>query len=134
MHQWLHWNDFLYSKSVTNVFLLTCKIVNQPTSVPDDAAWILHRNIERIKMYKLLRLNSHESLAVKINAFQTNHTHETRGVTNQNLRFQRANLTKFQYSFLYRGINFWNSTPLDLRNIPDDVNTFKRLLKVFLLS
>ena len=54
MHQWLHWNDFLYSKSVTNVFLLTCKIVNQPTSVPDDAAWILHRNIERIKMYKLL--------------------------------------------------------------------------------
>ena len=54
MHQWLHWNDFLYSKSVSNRFLLTCKIVNQPTSVPDDAAWILHRNIERIKMYKLL--------------------------------------------------------------------------------
>ena len=54
MHQWLHWNDFLYSKSVSNCFLLTCKIVNQPTSVPDDAAWILHRNIERIKMYKLL--------------------------------------------------------------------------------
>ena len=95
---------------------------------------LTYRYFCTIKMYKILRLNSHESLALKINAFQTNHTHETRGVTNQNLRFQRANLTKFQYSFLYRGINFWNGTPLDLRNIPEDVNTFKRLLKLFLLS
>ena len=86
-----------------------------------------------IKMYKILRLNNHESLAMKINSFQTYHTHETRAVVNQELQWPRYHRTKCQYSFIYRGIKFWNSLPIDLRNIPDDLNAFKRHLKRFLL-
>ena len=50
---------------------------------------------------------------------------------NQELRGPYYNRTKGQNSFIYRGIKFWNSTPLELRNIPNDVNAFKRHLKRF---
>ena len=87
-----------------------------------------------IKMYKILCLNNHEALALKIYSFQTDHTHETRAVHNQSLTLPRFRLTKCKNSFIYRGIQFWNSISLDMRNIPDDLNTFKRLLKRSLLT
>ena len=70
-------------------------------------------------------MNNHESLAAKINSFQVHHTHETRAIVNQELRGPYYNRTKGQNSFIYREIKFWNSTPLELRNIPNDVNAFK---------
>ena len=87
-----------------------------------------------IKMYKILCLNNHESLAVKIYSFQTDHTHETRSVYNECLTLPRYRLTKCKNSFIYRGIKFWNSVLPDMRIIPDDLNTFKIRLKRSLLT
>ena len=85
-----------------------------------------------IKMYKILRLNNHASLAELINSFQTSHTHNTRSVIDQKLKLPLFLSTKCQNSFIYRGIQFWNNISIEIRNIPEDVNLFKRLLKQYM--
>ena len=87
-----------------------------------------------INMYKILSLNYHESLATKIYSFQTYHLHQTRAVSSQNLTLPLYYLTKCQNSFIYRGIKFWNIIPSDLRNVPNDLNVFKRQLKRCILN
>ena len=118
-------------KLVFNQTAITSDLLRRENMLDFDMAY---RYFCTIKIYKVLRVNNHESLAAKINSFQTYHTHETRAVVNQELTLPYYNRTKCQNSFIYRGIKFWNNTPLELRNIPNDVNAFKRLLKRFLLT
>ena len=118
-------------KLVFNQTTLTSDLLRRENVLDFDMAY---RYFCTIKMYKILLMNNHESLAAKINSFQVHHTHETRAIVNQELRGPYYNRTKGQNSFIYRGIKFWNSTPLELRNIPNDVNAFKRHLKRFLLT
>ena len=125
-----------------NIIHRALKLVFNPTTISPELLRkenvldfdMAYKYFCNIKMYKILRLNNHESLATKINSFQTHHTHETRAVANEELQWPRYHRTKCQYSFIYRGIKFWNSLPINLRNIPNDLNTFKRLLKRLLLS
>ena len=60
--------------------------------------------------------------------------YDTRSVAHQDLTLPPYRRSKCQNSFLYRGIQFWNSISPDLKNIADDANTFKRLLKRKLLN
>ena len=87
-----------------------------------------------INMYKILSLNTHERLAIKINSFQTDHSHETRASYNHILSLPFYRLSKCQRSFLYNGIKFWNELPIALRNIEENLKAFKILLKQWLLS
>ena len=87
-----------------------------------------------INMYRILCLNNHQTLATKINSFQTQHTHYTRATTNQNLTLPLYRLTKCQKSFLYAGIKFWNELPLNVRTVQENLYSFKKLLKEYLLS
>ena len=87
-----------------------------------------------INMYKILSLNTHEFLAIKINSFQTNHSHETRASYNHILSLPFYRLSKCQRSFLYNGTKFWNELPINVRNIEDNLKGFKILLKQWLLS
>ena len=118
-------------KLVFNTRFITSELLKHEKVLDFDMAY---KYFCTIKMYKILHLNNHPSLAAKINSFQTNHTHNTRAVFNENLRLPLFLSTKCQNSFIYRGIDFWNSIPLELRNIPEDVNSFKRLLKQFLIT
>ena len=118
-------------KLVFNQTALTFDLLRRENVLDFDMAY---RYFCTIKMYKILCLNNHESLAAKIHSFQTHHTHETRAVVNQELNLPYYNRTKCKNSFIYRGIKFWNNTPLEIRNIPYNLNAFKRLLKRFLLK
>ena len=87
-----------------------------------------------INMYRILKLNNHNYLASKVLSYQTHHLHETRSVHNQNLNLPLFTLTKCQNSFLYKGIKEWNLLPPHIKNVQDDLNSFKKLLKNHILS
>ena len=87
-----------------------------------------------INMYRIIQLNYHTFLANKVLSYQTNHLHETRFAYNENLNLPFFTLTKCQRSFLYNGIKIWNSLPLHLKTLQDDLNSFKKMLKNHLLS
>ena len=57
-----------------------------------------------INMYRIIKLNSHEYLAAKIQSWQTSHSHVTRSVQNQELKLPLFKLSKCQQSFLYKGL------------------------------
>ena len=116
-------------KLVFNTRVLTSELLKREKVLDFDMAY---NYFCAIKMFKIIRLNEYTSLAAIINSFQTDHTYNTRAVTNQQLTLPLFRSTKCQNSFIYRGIQFWNSIPPNLRNISDDINTFKRLLKRFL--
>ena len=118
-------------KLVFNTTILTTDLLKQENVLDFDMAY---RYFCTVKMYKILCMNNHESLALKINSFQTHHSHETRAVSNENLSLPLFLRTKCQNSFVYRGIQFWNSIPSELRNIPNDLNAFKKCLKRLLLT
>ena len=87
-----------------------------------------------INMYRIIQLNNHEFLAAKLLSYQNSHSHETRSVQNQNLNLPLFRKSKCQRSFLYNGIQIWNTLPLNIRIVQDDLNSFKKLLKNHLLS
>ena len=118
-------------KLVFNTTVLSSELLKRENVLDFDMAY---KYFCLIKMYRILRLNNHESLASKIDSFQINHSHNTRAVAHQALTLPPCRRTKCQNSFLYRGIKFWNNISPDLKNISDDVNTFKRLLKQKLLT
>ena len=118
-------------KLVFNTNVLSSELLKRENVLDFDMAY---KYFCTIKMYKILCLNNHESLAIKIFSFQTNHTYETRAVYNQDLTLPRFRITKCKCSFIYQGIQFWNSIPPDMRNIPVDLNAFKRRLKPYLLT
>ena len=118
-------------KIVVNSDTLTPEICKNERLFDFDLAY---KYFCSINMYRIIQLNHHEYLATKLQSYQTNHSHRTRSVLNQNLNLPLFTLTKCQRSFLYNGIKIWNSLPLDIRTIDDDLNSFKRLLKNHLLS
>ena len=87
-----------------------------------------------INMYRILELNHHNFLAAKVLAYQTHHLYETRLVQNQNINLPFYSQSKCQRSFLYKGIKIWNLLPLNIRTVESDLNSFKRLLKNYILS
>ena len=118
-------------KLVFNSTVLTPELLKREKVLDFDMAY---KYFCLIKMYKILRLNNHESLASKIESFQTHHAHDTRAVSHNDLTLPLFRRTKCQNSFVYRGIKFWNSIVPDIRNIPDDLNAFKIRLKRSLLT
>ena len=118
-------------KIVVNSDTLTPEICKNARLFDFDLAY---KYFCSINMYRIIQLNHHEYLATKLQSYQTNHSHRTRSVLNQNLKLPLFTLTKCQRSFLYNGIKIWNSLPLDIRIIDDDLNSFKRMLKNHLLS
>ena len=125
-----------------NVINRALKLIFNPSVVTPDllrrenilSFEMSYRYFCTIKMYKVLQLKNHESLAIKINSYQRLHPYETRNFVNERLTLPVFTLTKCQNSFIYRGIGFWNSIPIELRNIPNDLNSFKRHLKRLLLA
>ena len=118
-------------KIVLNSTVISSTLLRRENILDFDLAYMYFCTVN---MYKILCLNYHESLATKINSFQTFHLHQTRAVSNQNLTLPLYYLTKCQNSFIYRGIEFWNTIRRDLRNVPNDLNVFKRLLKRSILN
>ena len=118
-------------KLVFNSTVLTPELLKREKVLDFDMAY---KYFCQIKMYKILRLNNHESLASKIESFQTHHAYDTRAVSLNELTSPLYRRTKCQNSFVYRGIKFWKIIPPDIRNIPDDLNAFKTRLKRSLLT
>ena len=118
-------------KIVLNSSVISSTLLRREKILDFDLAYMYFCTIN---MYKILCMNYHESLATKIYSFQTFHLHQTRAVSSQNLTLPLYYLTKCQNSFIYRGIQFWNIIPSDLRNVPNDLNVFKRQLKRFILN
>ena len=87
-----------------------------------------------INMYRIIKLNSHEFLAAKILSYQTNHSHETRSVHNQNLNRPFYRKSKCQRSFLYNAVDIWNELPPHIKTVQEDLTSFKKLTKNHLLS
>ena len=118
-------------KLVLNSTVLSSTLLRRENILDFDLAY---KYFCTVNMFKILRLNYHQSLATKINSFQTFHPHQTRAVSSQNLTLPLYYLTKCQNSFIYRGLQFWNTIQRDLPNIPNDLNLFKRLLKRYILN
>ena len=118
-------------KLVVNSDTLTPEICKNERIFDFDMAYSYFCSIN---MYRIIKLNSHDFLAAKLQSYQTNHSHETRLVQNQNLNLPLFRLTKCQRSFLYNGIGIWNALPLNVKNVQADIKTFKKLLKNHLLS
>ena len=118
-------------KLVVNSDTLTPEICKNERIFDFDMAY---RYFCSINMYRIIQLNSHDFLATKLQSYQTNHSHETRLVQNQNLNLPLFRLTKCQRSFLYNGIGIWNALPLNVKNVQEDIKSFKKLLKNHLLS
>ena len=87
-----------------------------------------------INMYRILCLNNHDFLATKVLSYQTNHPYETRSVVNEALSLPLVTRSKCQSSFLYKGTKIWNELRHEIRSVPGNLNSFKKLLKDFLLS
>ena len=118
-------------KVVFNTSVVTSDLLKREKMLDFDLAY---NYFCAINMYKILRLNNHVALATKINSFQTHHLHQTRAVTNEDLSLPLYRLTKCQNSFIYRGLQFWNSLPSNIHNVQNNLNAFKRLLKHFILD
>ena len=118
-------------KVIFNTPVVTSDLLKREKILDFDSAY---NYFCAINMYKVLRLNNHEALATKINSFQTHHLHQTRAVTNEDLSLPLYRLSKCQNSFIYRGLKFWKTLPRHIRDVQNNVNAFKRLLKHFILN
>ena len=70
----------------------------------------------------------------KISSFQTEHEYRTRAASRElfDLPFYRR--TKCKRLFLYRGLYFWNKLPLETRNIPNNLQRFKKSIRKYILN
>ena len=118
-------------KLVLNASSISAELLKKEKILDFDLSY---KYFSSINMYKILCLNTHAYFANKIHASQINCTHQTRAVTNQNLYLPRFLRKKYKRSFIYKGSQFWNSIPINIRNIDNNCNTFKRSLKNHLLS
>ena len=116
-------------------------VLNVPTITPEICKLerlfnfdMAYKYFCSINMYRILCLSCHDSLAMKVFSYQTHHSYETRAVSNQELTLPYLIRSKCQRSFLYNGIKIWNNIPLQIRNVHENLNSFKKLLKEFLLS
>ena len=87
-----------------------------------------------INMYRILKTDSHQFFMDKISSFQTEHEYRTRAASRElfDLPFYRR--TKCKRSFLYRGLYFWNKLPLETRNIPNNLQRFKKSIRKYILN
>ena len=83
-------------------------------------------------MYRILKTDSHQFFKDRISSFQTEHEHRTRAASNQLIDLPFYRRTKCKRSFLYRGLSFWNKLPLEIRNIPNNFQRFKKTLKKYI--
>ena len=118
-------------KLVLNIPIVSTEICKNKNIFDYDMAYNYFCSIN---MFRILRLNHHPFLANKVQLYQRSHSHHTRSVQNQVLNLPKPNCSKFQRSFLYNGIQIWNNLPLNIRNVQDDLHSFKYRLKQFLLS
>ena len=118
-------------KLILNTTTLTSNICKTERVFDFDMAYEFFCSIN---MYKILCLNNHDFLATKIHSYQTNHSYETRSVANETLTLPLLTRSKCQRSFLYKGTKIWNNIPHEIRSVQGNLNSFKKLLKDFLLS
>ena len=87
-----------------------------------------------INMYRIMKTDSHAFFTNRISTFQTEHRYETRATSHQlvNLPFYRLN--NCQRSFLYTGLSFWNKLPVNIRNIPNNIQKFKKSLRNYIFD
>ena len=82
-----------------------------------------------VNMNRVLMTDAHEFFRNKILSFQIGHEHVTRAANLELIELPFYRLSKCQRSFMYKGLVFWNKLPINLRNIPDNVSSFKRQMK-----
>ena len=85
-------------------------------------------------MYRILKTESHQFFNNRIFSFQTDHVHRTRATDLDLINLPLYRLTKCKRSFLYMGLSFWNKLPLDIRNIPNNIQRFKRSLRNYIFN
>jgi len=79
-------------------------------------------------------LNSSVNLHIKsvLDQLKPAHQHATRFVTQGNFNLPAARSTKYQQSFIFKSVGYWNEIDPDVRSITSS-KKFKRKLKCFLL-
>ena len=82
-----------------------------------------------VNIYRVLMTDSHDFFRNKIVSFQIRHEHATRAANLELIDLPFYRLSKCKRSFVYRGLGFWNKLPISLRNIPNNVSSFKRQMK-----
>ena len=118
-------------KLVLNASSISAELLKKEKILDFDLSY---KYFSSINMYKILCLNTHEYFANKIGTFQIDRTQVTRAATNQNLYFPNIRRFKYKRAFIYKGIQIWNTLPINIRNIDNNCNSFKRSLKIHLLS
>ena len=85
-------------------------------------------------MYRILKTESHLFFSDKIYSFQIDHTYGTRSTSLELINLPFYRLTKCKRSFLYSGLSFWNELPINIRNIPNNINKFKKSLRKYIFD
>ena len=87
-----------------------------------------------VKFFKIMNdVDCNSYFVERIHAFQVDHHHQTRAVSNQNLTLPLYRNSRFQNSFLYQGLQLWNNLPLAIRNI-HRIGLFKSNVRLLLLD
>ena len=87
-----------------------------------------------VNIYRVLMTDSHDFFRNKIVSFQIRHEHATRAANLELIDLPFYRLSKCKRSFVYRGLGFWNKLPINLRNIPNNVSSFKRQMKSYIFD
>ena len=87
-----------------------------------------------VNIYRVLMTDSHDFFRNKIVSFQIRHEHATRAANLELIDLPFYRLSKCKRSFVYRGLGFWNKLPINLRNIPSNVSSFKRQMKSYIFD
>ena len=88
----------------------------------------IHAFFTAVKLYKMLKQDSHMFLRDRLMNIQVNHNYSTRFQSRSCLTIPLFKKTKCLASFAYQSVHVWNKLPLELRAY-DSIATFKRELK-----
>ena len=88
-----------------------------------------------LKLFKEIKLpnQSNSYFIERVQELQTNHGHNTRFISNNNLITPRIIKSKCYSSFLYKSTHLWNNLPPEIKNT-SDIGAFKKKLRIFLLN
>ena len=106
-------------KLITGANRLTPEIYREQNILNFTQAY---KYFSSIKIFRIMHLDDHNYFLHKILLIQYSHNHNTRNSTLDILKTPRMYFSKCQRSFLYAGINIWNSVPVALR----DLNEYKK--------
>ena len=93
----------------------------------------LYKYFTLIKFYQQYILKRNENLNSNFVALEPIHEYPTRFSESLCLNTPNINRSKIYYSFLYRGVTFWNELPSHLRTITS-LPVFKKNIKKYLLD